>query len=216
MKRIVFLMLSLGMAVTLHAQWTAKDSVNLQRILNGKEDIKLNMDAVKQIDFNSSPTVPKMSKERPGLRLDETLPQVLEKKKVVLTLRPYTANTKYNWDPIYQKKIRVDADTWRGDPFVELYQTVPSNWAKNVYDKGIRSSYGMMVPTQSMVHTSAMKLGKSGVTVNGGTIGGLDLMTIFTKDFWDKKGRNRRSRTLEVLKAYGDSTTVLLPEPIVH
>jgi hypothetical protein len=54
------------------------------------------------------------------------------------------------------------------------------------------------------------------VTVNGGTIGGLDLMTIFTKDFWDKKGRNRRSRTLEVLKAYGDSTTVLLPEPIVH
>lgn len=49
MKRIVFLMLSLGMAVTLHAQWTAKDSVNLQRILNGKEDIKLNMDAVKQI-----------------------------------------------------------------------------------------------------------------------------------------------------------------------
>ena len=104
----------------------------------------------------------------------------------------------------------------------------------NVYDKGIRSSYeeirssglrhnlfgeranGMMVPTQSMVHTSAMKLGKSGVTVNGGTIGGLDLMTIFTKDFWDKKGRNRRSRTLEVLKAYGDSTTVLLPEPIVH
>ena len=234
MKRIVFLMLSLGMAVTLHAQWTAKDSVNLQRILNGKEDIKLNMDAVKQIDFNSSPTVPKMSKERPGLRLDETLPQVLEKKKVVLTLRPYTANTKYNWDPIYQKKIRVDADTWRGDPFVELYQTVPSNWAKNVYDKGIRCSYeeirssglrhnlfgeranGMMVPTQSMVHTSAMKLGKSGVTVNGGTIGGLDLMTIFTKDFWDKKGRNRRSRTLEVLKAYGDSTTVLLPEPIVH
>lgn len=116
MKRTVFLMLSLGMAVTLHAQWTAKDSVNLQRILNGKEDIKLNMDAVKQIDFNSSPTVPKMSKERPGLRLDETLPQVLEKKKVVLTLRPYTANTKYNWDPIYQKKIRVDADTWRGDP----------------------------------------------------------------------------------------------------
>ena len=235
MKRIVFLMLSLGMAVTLHAQWTAKDSVNLQRILNGKEDIKLNMDAVKQIDFNSSPTVPKMSKERPGLRLDETLPQVLEKKKVVLTLRPYTANTKYNWDPIYQKKIKIDKNTWRGDPFYEIrHQRSYSNWARNPMAKGVRKSLdeiqasgvrfrqlseranGMMVPTQSMVHTSAMKLGKSGVTVNGGTIGGLDLMTIFTKDFWDKKGRNRRSRTLEVLKAYGDSTTVLLPEPIVH
>lgn len=81
MKRIVFLMLSLGMAVTLHAQWTAKDSVNLQRILNGKEDIKLNMDAVKQIDFNSSPTVPKMSKERPGLRLDERFRRYLKRRR---------------------------------------------------------------------------------------------------------------------------------------
>ena len=231
MKRIVFLMLSLGMAVTLHAQWTAKDSVNLQRILNGKEDIKLNMDAVKQIDFNSSPTVPKMSKERPGLRLDETLPQVLEKKKVVLTLRPYTANTKYNWDPIYQKKIRVDADTWRGDPFVELYQTVPSNWAKNVYDKGIRSSYeeirssglrhnlfgeranGMMVNTVVMDAPIPL-FGGSGVYINGGTVGGLDLMAVFTKEFWNKKGRDNRARTLEVLRTYGDSTTVLINKPI--
>ena len=231
MKRIVFLMLSLGMAVTLHAQWTAKDSVNLQRILNGKEDIKLNMDAVKQIDFNSSPTVPKMSKERPGLRLDETLPQVLEKKKVVLTLRPYTANTKYNWDPIYQKKIRVDADTWRGDPFVELYQTVPSNWAKNVYDKGIRSSYeeirssglrhnlfgeranGMMVNTVVMDAPIPL-FGGSGVYINGGTVGGLDLMAVFTKEFWNKKGRDNRARTLEILRTYGDSTTVLINKPI--
>lgn len=81
MKRIVFLMLSLGMAVTLHAQWTAKDSVNLQRILNGKEDIKLNMDAVKQIDFNSSPTVPKMSKERPGLRWMKRFRRCLKRRR---------------------------------------------------------------------------------------------------------------------------------------
>ena len=189
------------------------------------------MDAVKQIDFNSSPTVPKMSKERPGLRLDETLPQVLEKKKVVLTLRPYTANTKYNWDPIYQKKIRVDADTWRGDPFVELYQTVPSNWAKNVYDKGIRSSYeeirssglrhnlfgeranGMMVNTVVMDAPIPL-FGGSGVYINGGTVGGLDLMAVFTKEFWNKKGRDNRARTLEVLRTYGDSTTVLINKPI--
>ena len=234
MKRLILFIWLCPMVLIARAQWTAKDSLNLQRILNGQEDIKLNMDAVKQIDFNSLPGAPKMSKEKPGLKLDETLPQVLDRKKIVLTLRPYTANTKYNWDPIYQKKIQVDADTWRGDPFVEFYETVPSNWAKNVYDKGIRSSYeeirsrglrhnlfgeranGRMVTTQSMVHTSAMKLGKSGVTVSGGTIGGLDLMTIFTKDFWDKKGRERRARTLEVLKAYGDSTTVLLPEPIIH
>ena len=36
----------------------------------------------------------------------------------------------------------------------------------------------------------------------------------FTKNFWDKKGRDRRERTLEVLRAYGDSTTVLINKPI--
>lgn len=40
------------------------------------------------------------------------------------------------------------------------------------------------------------------------------LMAVFTKNFWDKKGRDRRERTLEVLRAYGDSTTVLINKPI--
>ena len=50
--------------------------------------------------------------------------------------------------------------------------------------------------------------------INGGTIGGLDLMAVFTKNFWDKKGKERRERTLEVLRTYGDSTTVLINRPI--
>ena len=213
MKRIVFLMLSLGMAVTLHAQWTAKDSVNLQRILNGKEDIKLNMDAVKQIDFNSSPTVPKMSKERPGLRLDESLPQVFEKKKVVLTLRPYTANTKYNWDPIYQKKIKVDKDTWRGDEFYALkILMIPTNWAKHPFDAGPRETVEQIEATglRYRVTERANNMAVGGWQgASGGGISGLDLMTPFTREFWNFKGRKRRARTLEVLKAYGDSITVL-------
>lgn len=106
MKRLILFIWLCPMVLIARAQWTAKDSLNLQRILNGQEDIKLNMDAVKQIDFNSLPGAPKMSKEKPGLKLDETLPQVLDRKKIVLTLRPYTANTKYNWDPIYQKRYR--------------------------------------------------------------------------------------------------------------
>ena len=238
MKRFILVMgLLCAVAFPCYAQnWTPQDSLRLNRLLKGEGEVKLNPEVLQELEMNNSLGTPKAVMDKSWMDFDNSLPVMPKapEKKVVLTLRPYTANTKYNWDPIYQKKIRVDADTWRGDPFVELYQTVPSNWAKNVYDKGIRSSYeeirssglrhnlfgeranGMMVPTQSMVHTSAMKLGKSGVTVNGGTIGGLDLMTIFTKDFWDKKGRNRRSRTLEVLKAYGDSTTVLFPEPIVH
>ena len=56
--------------------------------------------------------------------------------------------------------------------------------------------------------------GGSGVYINGGTIGGLDLMAVFTKDFWNKTGRDNRARTLEVLRTYGDSTTVLINKPI--
>ena len=68
---------------------------------------------------------------------------------------------------------------------------------------------GMMV--NSVVTDSPIPLfGGSGVYINGG----LDLMAVFTKNFWDKKGRDRRERTLEVLRAYGDSTTVLINKPI--
>ena len=37
---------------------------------------------------------------------------------------------------------------------------------------------------------------------------GLSFMAIFTKEFWDRKGKKRRAATLEALKAYGDSITV--------
>ena len=60
----------------------------------------------------------------------------------------------------------------------------------------------------------ALHKSPSGVYINGGTIGGLDLMAVFTKDFWNKTGRDNRARTLEVLRTYGDSTTVLINKPI--
>lgn len=44
--------------------------------------------------------------------------------------------------------------------------------------------------------------------IGGVGISGLDLMVPFTCEFWNFKGRKRRARTLEVLKAYGDSITV--------
>ena len=39
-------------------------------------------------------------------------------------------------------------------------------------------------------------------------------MAVFTKNFLDKKGKERRERTLEVLRTYGDSTTVLVNRPV--
>ena len=163
---------------------------------------------------------------------DESLPEALPKPKVMLTLMPYKANTRYNRDPIYQKKIKIDKNTWRGDPFYEIrHQRSYSNWARNPMAKGMRKSLdeiqasgvrfrqlgeranGMMVNTVVMDAPIPL-FGGSGVYINGGTIGGLDLMAVFTKDFWNKTGRDNRARTLEVLRTYGDSTTVLINKPI--
>lgn len=190
-KRVLFLLLACLSALVSRAQWTAKDSLSLQRILGGKEEIKLNMDAVKQIDLSTPLGAPRTVKNKPGLRIDETLPTVNNKKKIVLTLHPYSVRTKYNWDPVYQRKIKVDAYSWRS----------------NSFDRMI--AMGLSRP-------DVIKLGKKGTTLSGGTIGGLDFMTLFTKDFWDKKGRATRERTLEVLKAYGDSTTVLVPHSVLE
>lgn len=232
-KRLVTGLLVSLIALTVNAQWTTKDSLNLKRILSGEGEVKLNLDAVKQIDFGKAIGVPMQSKEKNWLLPDESLPSAFaDKKKVVLTLRPYTANTRFDWDPIYQKKIKVDKDTWRGDPFYAMkIETKYSNWAKNPMagEAGYRSSLeeirasgikhtvmgeranNMMVNRMQMDASTGIALG-GGVTMSGATIGGLNLMRIFEKGFWDKKGNERRERTLEVLKAYGDSTAVGFPD----
>lgn len=240
-KRLVTGLLVSLIALTVSAQWTTKDSLNLKRILNGEGEVKLNPDAVKQIDFGKAIGVPMQPKEKNWLLLDESLPSALEgKKKIVLTLQPYTANTRFDWDPIYQKKIKVGKDTWRGDALYAMKMQIKySNWAKTPMDgaAGYRSSLeeirasgikhsimgerlnNMMVNRMEMDPSTGIALG-GGATMSGVTIGGLNLMRIFEKSFWDKKGNERRERTLEVLKAYGDSTAVgfpdLLPSPAMH
>ncbi len=212
--------------------WTAQDSLHLKKLLESDQELHLNMDAVKSIDFGSAVGTPRMSEEKSWMMPDESLPEALPKPKVMLTLMPYKANTRYNWDPIYQKKIKIDKNTWRGDPFYEIrHQRSYSNWARNPMAKGMRKSLdeiqasgvrfrqlgeranGMMVNTVVMDAPIPL-FGGSGVYINGGTIGGLDLMAVFTKDFWNKTGRDNRARTLEVLRTYGDSTTVLINKPI--
>lgn len=234
MKRfLVTIVLCLTTLLAYSQVWSTQDSLKLQQLLNGSEEIKLNPDAVKSIDFGSAVKgTPRMSEEKKWMLPDESLPVALPKPKVVLSLMPYKASTRFNWDPILQKKIRIDKDTWRSDPFYEMrHQRSYSNWARNPMAKGVRKSLdeirasgvrfiqmgeranGMMV--NRVVMDSPIPLfGGSGAYVNGSTIGGLDLMAVFTKDFWNKKGQERRERTLEVLRTYGDSTTVLINKPI--
>lgn len=151
---------------------------------------------------------------------DASLPAMprMPEKKVVLTLRPYTANTKYNWDPVYQKKITVNKNTWRGNPFYELTRLkIYTDWAKRPLDAGPRESIEQIEATglRYMVTERAnnMAVG-SWRSVGGGGIAG-DFMRPFTKDFWNRKAARRRARTLEVLRTYGDSITACRKETII-
>lgn len=215
-----------------YAQHAAADSLKVRKMLEDGREVKLNPEAVKMIDFGSAAGAPRMSGAKSWMMPDETLPEVLPKPKVVLTLMPYKANTAYNWDPVYQKKIRVDKDTWRGDPFYALRRqrsytnsglkgrdedmTMDMRWLGGARTQlfGERAA-GRMVSTMSTGDALPLYTnGRTKVTVSGGNIGGLDLMAVFTKNFWDKKGQRQRERTLEVLRAYGDSTSVLINVPL--
>ena len=108
LKRVITTMALCLTAVFAYSQvWTAQDSLHLKKLLESDQELHLNMDAVKSIDFGSAVGTPRMSEEKSWMMPDESLPEALPKPKVMLTLMPYKANTRYNWDPIYQKKIKI-------------------------------------------------------------------------------------------------------------
>ena len=119
MKRFWYLYGLLWLAaLPLCAQdWTKADSLRLQQLLQSDGEIILNLDILKEVDETPWGS-PKTVESKPWLEVDETLPAVqgIRPRKVKLTLFPYTANTPYNWDPVRQRKIKVDKNTWRNDP----------------------------------------------------------------------------------------------------
>lgn len=222
MRKSIFIIgLLYAVAFPLCAQnWTPQDSLKLQLLLKGDAEVKVNPDALKELRLNMTGT-PKASADKPWLDFDTTLPASLPgepKKTIKLSLRPYTANTKYNWDPVYQKKIKIDENTWRGDPYYKLKQLrIYTNWAKRPLDAGPRESVEQIEATglryRVTERANNMAVGGWQGTGGGGSFSG-DFMAPFTREFWNFKGRKRRARTLEVLKAYGDSTTVLIKHPV--
>lgn len=218
---ILFLGLLFVVAFPLYAQeWTPQDSLHLRRFLSGEGEVRLNPDVLKEIGIDSPLGSPKEDMNKSWLEFDSSLPVMpqMPEKKVVLTLRPYTANTKYNWDPVYQKKITVYKNTWRSSPFYELTKLkIYTNWAKRPLDAGPRESVEQIEATglRYMVTERANNMAVGGWRgVGGGGISG-DFMAPFTKDFWNIKGRKRRARTLEVLKTYGDSISVRRNDAII-
>ena len=221
--RIYYTIIGLLLVVVLPVcaqNWTPQDSLRLRRLLDGEGEIKLNPEVLKEMGVQEPLGKQQMSLERQWLDFNTTLPEIpnTPKKKVILTLRPYTANTKYNWDPVYQKKIKINKNTWRGDSFYELKMLrIYSDWAKTPLEKGIRKSIDEIEATglryRVTERANNMAVG-SWQGASGGSGFSGDFMTPFTKEFWNVKGRKRRARTLEVLRAYGDSTTVLIKEPV--
>lgn len=216
MSRYVILIGLLCLAVLpLYAQnWTQEDSLRLHRLLKQEGEIELNPHALEELSraFGS----PQATQEKPWLEVDETLPAIdgIRPRKIKLTLFPYTANTPYNWDPVRQRKIDVDENTWRGDPFYELKTlTVYSNWAKSPLDAGPRESLEQIEAT-GLRYVPVGQMGSH--TVYGwssvGRPSGYSLMP--EKGFWKVKARKRRARTLEALRAYADSTRIK-PKEIV-
>jgi hypothetical protein len=108
------------------------------------------------------------------LEFDNTLPKSLieSKEHPRLSLHPYTANTPCNWDPIFHKKIAITPQTWR------TRQEVPQTLA---FGHAFRAG------------------GQAGPAVAPSEI---DLMLLFTRDFWRFHWKKNRARTLEVLKGY--------------
>ena len=153
---------------------------------------------------------PRAVEPKPWLEVDETLPEVqgVRPRKVKLTLFPYTANTPYNWAPVRQRKIKVDKNTWRNDPFYELKtRTIYSNWAKSPLDAGPRE-------TVEQIEATGLRYVVTGRVANQSVFGwqavsrpsGYSLMP--DKGAWSIRARKRRARTLEVLRAYADSTRI--------
>lgn len=223
MKRIVTLCgLLVAVAFPLCAQsWTPQDSLRLQRLLNGDGEVKLNPDALKELEMNAPWGTPRADTYKSWMDFDTSLPTAPDnsekpEKKIILTLHPYKANTKYNWDPVYQQKIKVDKNTWRGDRFYELKKRfLPSNWAVRPLDAGPRETLEQIEATGLRYRVTERA---NNMAVGGwqrtSSPSGLDFMTPFTRDFWNFKGRKRRARTLEVLRTYGDSTTMLIKDPV--
>ena len=106
MRRFSFLVLALCLAAAAaHAQqWTPEDSLALDRLLRQPGEIELSLD----------PLSPQGESDKPWLDFDPSLPSAAPKTvpKGFFTLKPYKANTPYNWDPVYQRWINIDKQTF--------------------------------------------------------------------------------------------------------
>ena len=106
---ILFLGLLCAVTFPLYAQeWTPQDSLRLHRLLDGGGEMKLNPDVLKEMGVDAPLGSPKADVSKTWMDFDASLPAMprMPEKKVVLTLRPYTANTNTIGIPSIRRRLR--------------------------------------------------------------------------------------------------------------
>lgn len=183
MKRVILLLLSLGMAFVASAQWTKQDSLKLKRILDGKEEPRLNQKVVNEVDLGGSNDAPRISTQKRWMQPDETFPAV-----------PYQA-------------VDEEADTLRTKAAIgEHPASLGSMGIKLPKIAGIPLGGGVQL--NEIAITRVTGLPKLQVPGSARSLqvrfrfSGLDFMYIFTKKCWKLKERQRVQRTKEVLRSY--------------
>lgn len=161
-----------------HAQWTSEDSLRLKKSLENGEELKLNKEAVKRIRFDDSAEDPRMSNEKSWMRFDLSLPKVIAPSAVV-------------------ESDSLCGSRWLSDRTLPLMmlETYKPTYVPLPLDT-LKISMVIHLPPPD-----GISLG-NGVRVDGGLFFGLDLLQVFTKDFWQFRKKRMRARTIDILKDY--------------
>lgn len=145
-----------------YAQWTKEDSLRLKKSLKEGEELKLNKEAVRQIDLNAG----------------AANPRVISPSAVV------ESDTLYDKRRITGGKLPLQ--------MLEVYKPVYAHLPLDTLK--IAMEFKLPPP-------EGISLG-NGVRVNGGTFSGLDLLQVFTREFWQFRKKRMRTRTMGVLEEY--------------
>lgn len=180
MKKVFILFAAAALYANLcFAQWTAQDSLKLKRLLESKDTLILNEEAVRSIRFNANP-LPEKSPLDGHLLYDATIPykplspDIDLKQGTGLTLAPYNSGTKFNYDPINRKIIDYEQEA--------------------------------RIKEQTTLHTFGDKreMSDTRFMLMGGLSGSFktDVNDILTKEFWNFRARKYSKRALLAIENY--------------
>ena len=174
MKFLFLSVVVLLLCSTCYAQWTRKDSLELKESLRGDREVKLNKEAVKLINLNSGTVSPLLFDEKPWMRYDGSLPAIITPSAIV---EADSANVRNR-----MAGKRLPYHTLR------KFRVLPLDT--------LETTMNMKLPPPE-----GISLGH-GIRVQGGLFFGLDILQIFTKDFWEFKKKRRRASTVRALHEY--------------